>query len=152
MRKIYRIGLSQEEREGLLDIVKKGKANRIRLLHARILLKADESAKGGGWKDQEIAEALEIGRCTVERVRQRCVEEGMESALERKPSSRQYERKVEGAVEARLIALACRPAPQGRTRWTVSLLADQLVELRVVKSLGRTAVHRTLKKMNLSLG
>jgi len=152
MRKIYRVRLSGEEREGLKEIVRKGKANRTRLVHARILLKADEAAEGGGWKDADIAEALEVGHRTVERVRQRCVEEGLKKALERRPSSRQYERKVDGAVEARLIALACGPAPEGRTRWTVSLLADRLVELRIVESLGRSAVHRTLKKMNLSLG
>jgi len=152
MRKIYRIQLSVEEREGLLAMVKKGKANRMRLMHGRILLKADENGEQGGWKDAEIAEALEIGQRTVERVRERCVEEGLEKALERRAGTRRYERKLDGSAEAHLIALACGPAPQGRAKWSLRLLADKLIELRVVDTISPPTLCRTLKKMNLSLG
>ena len=144
--------MREEEREVLREIVRKGKGNRIRLLHARILLKADENGERGGWKDAEIAEALEIGYRTVERVRERCVEEGVDKSLERRKGTRRYERKLDGSAEAHLIALACGPAPEGRARWSLRLLADKLVELRIVDTVSTPTLCRTLKKMNLSLG
>lgn len=152
MPKLYRIKLSGAERQQLVGMVKKAKASQRKILHARILLKADEAKGSPGWKDHEIAEALEIAIRTVERVRQRCVEEGLEQAVEGKPSPRLYKRKLDGQAEARLVALACGPAPEGRSRWTLRLLGDKLVELHVVESISTGALYQTLKKMNLSLG
>jgi transposase len=116
------------------------------LTHARILLKADEGPAGPGWADEAIAEALEVNRSTVERVRQRCVEEGFDAALRPRPSRQVRLRKLDGAQEAQLVALACSPPPNGRDRWSLHLLADKLVELEVVDSISYETVRRTLKK------
>jgi transposase len=114
------------------------------LLRARILLKAD--ADGPNWTDPEIAEAFEVSLSTIHRVRQAFVEESLQSALERKkPSGRQY-RKLDGAQEARLIAVACSKPPAGRARWTLQLLADKLVELEIVDCISTECVRKTLKK------
>jgi transposase len=152
MAKFYRIELTGAEREKLCAMIKKSTAARRKLLHARILLKADQSPDGPGWRDVDIAEALEVGLSTVERTRQKWVEEGMEVALSGRPSKQVYRRKLDGKAEAHLIALACGPAPQGRNRWTLELLGDRLVQLRVVDSICPNTVRQTLKKMNLSLG
>jgi len=121
-------------------------------LHARILLKADAAPGGPNWSDAQITTALDVGESTVHRVRQAFVEESLNAALNPKqPSGRQY-RKLDGAMEARLVALACSPPPEGRQRWTMELLADKLVELKVVQSIGRECVRTTLKKTNLSPG
>jgi transposase len=121
-------------------------------VHARILLKADASSGGPGWNDDQIAEGLEAGRATVERVRRQFVEEGLEAALERRKPRREYLRKLDGDGEAHLIALACGQAPQGRSRWTLRLLADRMVALEYVDELSYQTVRRTLKKTSLSLG
>ena len=152
MPKLYRIGLSGAERQQLSAMIRKGKASARKRLHAQVLLKADEASPQGNWKDQDIAQALEIGIRTVERVRQCCVEEGLEAALIGRPSRRRYHRVLDGKGEAQLIALACGPAPQGRRRWTLKLLSERLVELEVVEQISTNTVGRTLKKMNLSLG
>jgi transposase len=152
MKKRYRVELTESEREELRGMLKKAKVARRKQGHARILLKADESEGGPGWKDEEIAEAFEVGVSTVERLRQRCVEEGLQAALERRPTTRTYTRKLDGAAEARLIALACGPAPEGRRRWTLKLLGERLVALEVVDKVSVTTVRMTLKKMNSSLG
>jgi transposase len=116
------------------------------LNHARILLKADQGERGSAWSDARIAEALDVGLSTVHRVRQAFVEEGLEVALHRRrPTGRQY-RKLDGAQEARLVALACSPPPVGRQRWTLRLLADRLVELQVVDGISSECVRMTLKK------
>jgi transposase len=120
--------------------------------HARILLKADQGEGGPAWPDARIAEAVEVGLSTVHRVRQAYVEQGLEAALHRKrPAGRQY-RKLDGAQEARLIALACSPPPEGSNRWTLRLLADQLVALEVVASISPECVRATLKKTTSSPG
>jgi transposase len=116
------------------------------LIHARILLKADEGPSGPAWNDDQIVEALEVSRSTVERVRTRCVEEGPDAALRPRPSGQVRLRKLDGAQEAHLIAVACSPAPQGRKRWTLRLLADKLVELDIVDAVSYETVRRTLKK------
>ncbi len=152
MPKIYRVELTGAEREKLTAMIKKSTAARRKLLHARILLKADQSRGGPGWGDVDIAEAFEVGVCTVERTRQRWVEEGWEVALSGQPHGRVYQRKLDGSAEAHLIALACGPAPEGRGRWTLELLGDKLVALKVVDTVSITTVRMTLKKMNLSLG
>ena len=119
---------------------------------ARILLKADQGEAGPGWKDGEIVAALYTSLSTVRRARQAFVEQGLDAALSRrKPTGRQY-RKLDGAQEARLAALACGPAPEGHARWTLKLLAQRMVELEVVPSIGPECVRTTLKKMNSSPG
>lgn len=147
MAKRYRVTLEALEREELAALLRRGKADARRLTHARILLKADEAEGGPGWSDSQIAEAVECGTATVERVRKRFVEEGLELALSpyRTPR-REYRPKLDGAQEARLITLACSAPPEGHARWTLRLLADVLVELEVVDSISHETVRQTLKK------
>ena len=152
MSKRYRVRLVDEERAYLESLLSAGKAAARTLTHARILLKADEGPAGPGWADEAIAEALEVDRSTVERVRQRCVEEGFDAALRPRPSRQVRLRKLDGAQEAQLVALACSPPPNGRNRWTLHLLADKLVELEVVDSISYESVRRTLKKTCSSRG
>lgn len=151
--KKYRVTLTSDEREQLTGLIAAGKAAAQKLTHARILLKADQAEGGPGWIDEQIAEALEVSVATVERVRQRFVEEGLEPALVRKkPDTPSRERKLDGAGEARLIALACSKAPRGRVAWTLEMLADKLVELKVVDSICPETVRQTLKKTTSSRG
>ena len=152
MKKKYIVTLMQEERRMLQAMLSKGKAAARKLMHARILLKADASSDGSGWNDDAIAEGLDVGRATVERVRRAFVEEGIEAALERRKPRRQYRRKLDGDGEAHLIALACSEAPEGRSRWTLRLLADRMVQLEQVDHLSYETVREVLKKTNLSLG
>jgi transposase len=147
MRKVYLVRLSKEERAELTAMVRKGKAAAYKLTHARILLETDQGEDGPGYKDAEIAAHLGVAERTVARVRQRFVEGGLEGALSRKkqvsPSRR---RKLDGAAEARLIAVSCSQAPPGRNEWTLRLLADKLVELEVVDAISHETVRQTLKK------
>jgi transposase len=152
MRKTYRVRLFGEERGYLEELVSVGKAAARTLMHARILLKADEGPDGPAWGDDQIVEALEVSRSTVERVRTRCVEEGPDAALRPRPSTTLRLRKLDGSQEAHLIAVACSPPPEGRTRWTLRLLADKLIELDLVDAVSYETVRRTLKKTNSSLG
>lgn len=152
MKKKYIVTLTEAERQMLQAMLSKGKAAARKLMHARILLKADASTGGPAWYDDQIAEGLEVGRATVERVRKDFVEEGLEAALERRNPRRQYERRLDGDGEAHLIALACSQAPQGRSRWTLQLLADRMVQLEYVEQISDQTVRRTLKKTSLSLG
>ena|SRR5215204_4115113 len=146
MAKLYRVTLTQPERQELQQMISRGKGNARKLAHARILLQADESARGPRRTDQQIAEVLETTTRTIERVRQRFVEESLESALLPKPSKRIYTRKLDGKQEAKLIAVACSKPPAGRKRWTLRLLAEQMVELEVVDELSHETVRQTLKK------
>ena len=142
------VRLNDEERATLRRMVEEGKRAGSVLKRAWMLLKAD--ADGPNWKDPEIAKAFEISLSTVHRVRQAFVEEGLEEALYRKkPSNRQY-RKLDGAQEAKLLAIACSQPPAGRSRWTLQLLADRLVELEIVEEISDECVRRTLKKMSSS--
>jgi transposase len=142
----YIVRLTANERAELNDLIRTGKRAASVLTHARILLKADAGADGPSWDDAPIAEAVECGASTVYRVRQAFVEEGLPAALFRKkPTGRQY-RKLDGVQEAHLIALACAAPPEGRTHWTLRLLADRLVELEVVASISPECVRMTLKK------
>jgi len=152
MEKRYVVELTTEERQQLSDLVRKGKALARRIQHAQILLKVDQSPHGPGWTDQQIAEAYGVTVLTVGRIRQRLVEQGLESALARQPRGPSAARKIDGAAEAKMIALACSAPPAGRARWTIRLLADKLVELEIVEAVGRETVRKTLKKTNLSLG
>lgn len=145
MKKKYVVELSEAEREALEQLSRKGTGRKV--LYAFILLKAGE-----GWTDEQIGEAYSVGHATIERLRQRFVEEGMEMALNRRPSGRVYRKRIEGEEEAHLIALACSPPPEGRSCWTMQLLADKMVELKYVESVSDETVRRTLKKMNSSPG
>ncbi len=152
MKKRYVVTLTDEERRSLRSLVSSGKGAARKLTHARILLKADAGRGGSGWKDAAISEGVDVGTATVERVRKRFVEEGLEAALVPVKSNRVYERKLDGDDEAHLIALACGESPEGRNRWTLELLADQMVALRQMDSLSYQTVRRVLKKTRLSLG
>lgn len=152
MRKVYRVTLTEAERKQLLEMLRRGKSSALRQAHARVLLQADESESGLSRSDAEIHEALGVAVSTIERVRQRFVEDGLEAALERKPTTRQYERRLDGKAEAHLIALACSDPPEGHAQWSVRLLADRMVVLDYVETVSRETVRRTLKKMRSSRG
>jgi transposase len=152
MNKSYHVRLTETERAQLQDLIAAGTAPARKLLHARILLKADEGPAGPAWTDQAIAEAVEVSQPTVSRVRKHYVEEGLEAALNRRAPLRVYQRKLSGEHEARLVALACSPPPSGQARWSLRLLADKLVELEIVDDVSYQTVRRTLKKTNLSPG
>jgi transposase len=148
MVKRYIVNLTRAEREGLELLVGRERVSGLKRQRASILLKADD-----GLTDGEIAEELGVGRATVERVRQRCVERGIEACLERKPQENPSRpRKLDGAAEARLAQIACSDAPKGRSRWTLSLLAHELVELKVFESVSISTIQRGLKKTNSSRG
>jgi len=152
MRK-YVVTLTIEEREQLQALIRAGKASALKLARARVLLKADAAPGGPDWPDERIAEAVEVGLATVGRVRRRFVELGVAAALERRKQARpSRERKLDGRGEAKLIALACSTPPDGRTVWTMQLLADRLVELRVADAVSDETVRRTLKKTRSSRG
>src|SRR3954466_1768144 len=134
--KRYKVTLDAEERQYLHDLIAADKAAARKLAHARILLKADAADGGPAWPDWQIADALEVSADTVERVRQRFVESGLDAALDRKQRERPPRQgKLHGRGAARLIALACSTPPDGRAAWTMRLLADKLVELEVVDSI-----------------
>ena len=146
------VRLHPEAREQVRALVNTGRAAAVKLLHARILLKADVGEGSRRWTDAEIAEALDTSASTVHRVRQDWVEWGMETALSRKrPTGRQY-RKLDGVQEAQLIAVACSAPPEGRVRWTLTLLADKLVELDIVDTISAECVRATLKKTHSNRG
>jgi transposase len=145
--KKYKVTLLPEERQALSALIAAGRGSAGQLAHARILLKADVAAGGPAWTDERIAEAVEVSIDTVERVRRRFVEQGLEAALGRKPQDRpSRQRKLDGRGEARLIALACSAPPAGRAAWTLHLLADRLGELRVVDTISHETVRQVLKK------
>ena len=148
-RKKYIVNLTPEERQELEQLISSGTERARKLTRARILLKADE-----GWTDRAISEALDVGTATVERLRKRFVEWGGIAAIERRKPRRQYKRKLDGDAEARLIALACSAAPEGRECWTLRLLAEKLVTLEGVdiESISYETVRTTLKKTNSSPG
>ena len=152
MSKKYRIALTAQERQELEELLRRGKVSSLKQRRGRILLHADENQFGGKSNNAAIAKAVGVDLSTVERVRRIFVLHGLEVSLTRKDPDRHYVRKLDGKGEARLIALACAPAPQGQQSWTLRLLADRLVELEVVDSISRETVRQTLKKTKLSLG
>ena len=152
MEKRYRVTLTIAERVELQKLVSVGKSAAQKLVRARILLLADQAESGPSKSDPEIIEALGCSRSSVERLRKRFVEEGLEASLCPKPSQRVYEKKLDGKAEAHLIALACSAPPEGRSSWTLRLLSDQMVVLEHVESLSYETVRRTLKKTSLSRG
>jgi hypothetical protein len=152
VNKKYHVTLTAEERTQLHDLLAAGKAAARTLTHARILLKADESADGPGWTDEAIREALDVGLATIGRVRQRFVEASLEAVLRRQAPTRDYQHLVDGENEAHLIALACSTPPTGHKQWTLRMLADKMVELAYIDSISHETVRQVLKKTNSSPG
>jgi transposase len=143
--RVFIVKLTEVERALLHETVSAGVASAGKLLHARILLKADQGEEGPGWPDARICEALEVSRATVERVRKQYVAAGVDAALaRRRPPPRP--RKLDGEGEAHLIATACSAPPEGHTRWTLRLLAGKLVELEQVNAISHETVRHMLKK------
>ena len=145
-KKLYCVRLNEEERERLIGFLRRGKSSARSLTRARILLLSDE-----GRDDDEIAGALKVSKSTANRIRKRYCEGGLKSALNEKARSG-APTKIDGMIEAKLTLIACSEPPDGRSKWTVRLLADKLVEMEVVESISHMSVQRLLKKMNLSLG
>ena len=150
MNKKYIVRLTTEEQKELENLVKKGKTQAYRMKHANILLAID--ADGPNWSDHQAAKAYKCHENTARNVRQRFVEQGMETALERKKQQvPSHKRIIDGESEARLISIACSTPPKGCAKWTMQMLADELVVLKVVDSISGQTVWRTLKKTNLNL-
>lgn len=145
-KKIHNVVLNEEEREELKRYLRKGKSSTRSLTRARILLLADEDKN-----DEEISNALKVSKSTVSRIRKRYCEDGLDFALREKARSGAPP-KIDGRIEAQLTLLACSEPPDGRSKWTVRLLADRLVEMEVTESISHMSVQRVLKKMKLSLG
>jgi transposase len=151
MYKHYAVILTAPERDHLKRLLAAGTESARKLTHARILLKADQGPDGPGWVDQAIADAVEVSQPTISRVRKQYVEQGLEAALNRRPPTREYVRKLDGVQEAKLIALACAKPPKGQARWSLRLLADKLVELEIVEeAVSYQTVRRLLKKTRSS--
>ncbi|EDN67873.1 transposase [Beggiatoa sp. PS] len=150
MAKKYIVRLTYDERSELEDIVKKGKKSAYKRLHAQILLKADIGEEGPGWTDEKISEAFDVTTRTIERTRQRLVENGLEGALNKSKPQKVKSYRLDGEQEAHLIALTCGEPPEGYARWTLRLLAEQMVELEYVEeNLSYETVRQVLKKNKL---
>ena len=148
----YRVTLTEQEREELEALTRRGKTHARRVIRARALLLCDAGPQGPGWKVSDVAEALGITSRTIEHLKKRFVEDGLDVALERKPRKKPPREVIfDGAFEARLLALACSEAPSGYQRWTVRLLADKVVELNIAPTVSHMTIQRALKKMNLNL-
>ena len=146
MAKKYIVRLSSEERIELETIVSKGKVAAHKRRHAQVLLKADVSESGPCWTDAQISDAFDITVRTVENIRQRLVQQGLEAAINRAKRSGTKSTKLDGEQEAYLVALTCSDPPEGRARWSLRLLADQMVELDYVDSIAHETIRQTLKK------
>lgn len=144
----YRVTLTQKEREDLLSITKGGIHTSKKVIHALILLNCDEGEFSEKVNNEDVAKVLKIGERTIDRLKKKFVEEGYDAALENRPTTRVYERKADGDVEAHLIALSCSKAPEGFSRWSLRLLADKMIELEYVDNISYETVRRTLKKTN----
>jgi len=151
-KKKYIVSLTSSERDFLEQLTKKGKIAAYKMNHARILLKADINQEGGGWIDRKISESLDIGHATIERVRQRFVEEGIEAALNRREQKKRRQKIIDGEKEAYLIAIACSETPTGKSNWTLQMLADKMVELNYVEQVSTETIRQSLKKTSLNLG
>jgi len=153
LMKKHTIGLSEEQRRRLEQLVSKGVAPARQITHAHILLKADSSEGGPSWSAEQIQEAFGVGVSTIWRVRRRFVENGLEDALTRRPQPPRPEKRIlNGRHEAYLIALSCGEKPEGRERWSVRLLAHKMVEAGYVEQVGRETIRVMLKKTNSNPG
>lgn len=147
--KKWMVRLEAEERQRLRELARVGKAAAYKIRHANVLLAVDDSEEGPGLPDTQVAKTLQIGVRSIESLRRRFVEEGLESCLVRKKQEYpSIQRIFDGEKEAKLIAVACGPAPKDRARWTLTLLADRVVELRIVESCSPATIQRVLKKTN----
>ena len=147
----YKITLTEEERGELETMTRCGKTSATKFVHARALLLCDAGPNGEPWKISEVAEALGVTARTIEHLKQRFVEEGLSAALERKVRAKPPKITYDGEFDARLTALACSPAPGGRARWTVRLLAEKVVQLKIAPRVSLMTVQRSLKKTNCTL-
>jgi hypothetical protein len=148
MRKQYVVCLPETERAGLQSLIGSGTAPARTLAHARILLKANQGEAGPGWTDLMIAGAVEVHPTTVARVRKTYVTDGLDAALYRQAPEREYQRKLDGAQEAHLVALTCSTPPAGHARWTLRLLAGELVRLEIVDTVSHETVRQVLRQTN----
>jgi transposase len=151
-KKKYIVSLTPSERDFLEQLTKKGKTAAYKMNYARILLKADINQKEAGWTDSQIGESLNVGHATIERVKRRFVEFGIESALNRREQHKRRRKIIDGEKEAYLIAIACSETPAGKGNWTLRMLADKMVELEYVEQVSIETIRQTLKKTNLNLG
>ena len=148
----YSIKLSKDEVKELLDIINRGSHTSQTFRTAYILLNCDEGAYSEKVTNEQISRVLKVGMRTIDRMKKRFIEEGMEMCLERHPTQRVYERKVDGDIEAKLVTLCCSNPPKGFAKWSLRLLADKMVELKYVESISHVTVRSVLKKTNLNLG
>ena len=148
----YKVTLTQKEREELLSITKGGTHSSKKVIHSLILLNCDEGKFSEKVNNEDVAKVLKIGPRTIDRLKKKFVEEGFEAAMENRPTTRLYERKADGDVEAHLVALSCSKAPEGFGRWSLRLLAEKMVELEYVDNISYETVRRVLKKTNLNPG
>ena len=146
MAKLYRVTLSKQDREQLYEIIKKGKHKSQIYRNAYILLNTDQGDYSSKVTNVEIAKILKVGMRTIDRVKKRFVEEGFDASLSRRPTTRVYEKKVDGDAEAHLITIACSEPPKGFAKWSLRLLADKMVELEYVESISHETVRTVLKK------
>jgi hypothetical protein len=146
--KKHRVKLTEEERSYLIDLTTKGASSARKQTRARILLKVDEGPQGQAWADAPVSEALDVCPATVARARRLYCTEGLERAISRKSPDRDYERKIDGEAEAELVRLSCSEAPEGRSHWSLRLLADEMVELGYFEQLSHETVRQVLKKTN----
>jgi len=148
----YRIKLTKSEVDELMKIIHKGSHTTQTYRAAYILLNCDEGEYSDKVTNEQVSKDLKIGMRTIDRVKKKFIDEGMEATLERKPTSRVYDKKVDGDVEAKLVTLCCSEPPKGRSKWSLRLLADKMVELNYVDSISHVTVRDVLKKTNLNLG
>lgn len=148
----YVVRLTAEERAELEAMTRQRRIAADKQLRAKLLLHADEGEFGPAWLDQQLVEAFGASRSKIMRLRRQLVLEGFQAALSRRTSTQPRRRKLDGEQEARLVAVACSAPPAGRAKWTLQLLADQLVELKVVDSISPDCVRKTLKKTRCSPG
>lgn len=148
----FKVTLTENEREQLKAILSKGKHSSLQFRHACILLNSDESEHGQKVSNEQIAQVLHSNTKTVERLKQRFVEEGFEACIDRKAYRQVKETKVDGDFEAHLVAISCSKAPEGYGRWSLRMLADKMIELKYVESISHETIRQVLKKTKLSRG
>jgi transposase len=148
----YKVTLTKEEHEELMHIISKGTHTSQQFKTAYILLNCDEGELGEKITGRAICQVLKISERTIDRVKQRFVEEGFDASLERKPMSRTKQKMVDGELEAQLIAISCSEAPDGFAKWSLRLLADKMVEMKYIESISHETIRKVLKKTNLNRG
>ncbi|HEX8676572.1 MAG TPA: helix-turn-helix domain-containing protein [Segetibacter sp.] len=148
----FKVTLTENEREQLKAILSKGKHSSLQFRHACILLNSDESEHGQKVSNEQIAQVLHSNTKTVERLKQRFVEEGFEACIDRKAYPQVKETKVDGDFEAHLVAISCSKAPEGYGRWSLRMLADKMIELKYVEIISHERIRQVLKKTKLSRG